>query len=82
MPVKPELTFSGIVQQTDDPINFEYDLYLQPDTSTDTLMHWYYFQTISKNMKAGTKVRLNIRNLIRTRSLYQEGMLPRIFYEN
>jgi len=34
------------------------------------------------NIAKGTKIRLNIRNLIRNKSLYQEGMLPRICFVN
>jgi hypothetical protein len=45
-------------------------------------MHWYYFQIITKRLPAGTKIKLNIRNLHRTKSLYECGMLPRIRYEN
>ena len=81
VPVKPDLTFSGIVQARECPIKYEYDLYLEPDTTTDGHMHWYYFQTISKNMPAGTRIRMNIRNLVRSKSLYQEGMLPRICFD-
>ena len=45
-------------------------------------MHWYYFKLITKNLEKGTKIKLNIRNLHRQRSLYEHGMLPKIFYEN
>ena len=31
-------------------------------------------------MPPGTKIRLNIRNLVRAKSLYNDGMLPRICY--
>lgn len=43
VPVKPEFTFSGIVLTTGNLVKAEYDLYLEPDTMTDGLMHWYYF---------------------------------------
>ena len=62
---------------------YEYDIYLDWDTSSiEGLMHWYYFKTISKNIEPGTKIRFNIRNLHRTKSLYENGMLPRIYYQN
>lgn len=69
VPVKPELSFSGV------PINsfgisHEFDLYLSTDTNTEGHMHWYYFQIFVKNMKKGTKIRLNVRNLVRGKSLY------------
>ena len=61
----------------------EYDLYLQSDTNAvEGLMHWYYFRILTKGIKAGTKIRLNIRNLHRTKSLYESGMLPRIYYHD
>lgn len=80
VPVKPVLTFSGIAANL--PARLEYDLYLDYDTSTDGHMHWYYFQTFSKNLEKGARVRFNIRNLVRGKSLYQDGMLPRVYYED
>lgn len=63
--------------------DFEYDLYLNSDTNAQNgLMHWYYFRVITKNVPIGTKIKLNIRNLHRTISLYEHGMLPRILYAN
>lgn len=41
--IKPEYTFSGIVLTSGNLVKAEFDLYLEPDTSTDSLMHWYYF---------------------------------------
>lgn len=29
----------------------------------------------------GTKIKLNIKNLVRSKSLYHDGMLPRICFE-
>jgi hypothetical protein len=60
----------------------EYDLYLQPDTNSEGLMHWYYFKMITKGLEPGTRIKLNIRNLHRSRSLYEQGMLPKICYED
>ena len=45
-------------------------------------MHWYYFKMITKGLEPGTRIKLNIRNLHRSRSLYEQGMLPRICYED
>ena len=62
---------------------YEYDIYLEYDTSSvEGLMHWYYFKVMTRNIESGTKIRFNIRNLHRTRSLYENGMLPRIYYQN
>jgi len=45
-------------------------------------MHWFYFRTITKNLEKGTRVKMNIRNLHRTKSLFECGMLPRMYYAN
>lgn len=56
-------------------------MYLQSDTNAhEGLMHWFYFRIITKNIEPGTKLKINIRNLHRTRSLFEHGMLPRIKY--
>ena len=78
IPVTPELNGIGVAQKS--CIKYEYDLYLDMDVNTDGHMHWYYFQTISRNMPPGTKIKMNIRNLVRSKSLCTEGMLPRICY--
>lgn len=78
--VKPDLSFTGIPIVTKKPISQEFDLYLEPDTFTDSHMHWYNFQIFTYKLPPGTKIRLNIRNLFRSKSLYTDGMLPRIKY--
>ena len=35
---------------------------------------------ITRDLEPGSRIRLNIRNLVRAKSLYQDGMLPRISY--
>ena len=77
---KPDLSFSGMPVQRQVPISYEYDLYIGNDTETATHTHWYYFQMINNKPKQGQKIRLNIRNLMRTKSLHAEGMLPKIYY--
>lgn len=79
--VKQLTTFSGI-EIRDNAVSLEYDLYLEPDTQTEGHTHWYYFLAYAKSLRKGERVRLNIRNLARHRSLYQDGMLPRICYKN
>ena len=44
------------------------------------MMNWFCFRVITKEIPAGTRVKLNIRNLHRVRSLFSSGMLPRICY--
>jgi hypothetical protein len=69
-------------QQSDTEFyDLEYDLYLNADTNAEQgLMHWYYFKVMTKNCEPGTKIKFNIRNLHRTISLYEQGMLPRMKY--
>lgn len=45
-------------------------------------MHWYYFKMMTKGLEPGTRIKLNIRNLHRSRSLYEQGMLPKICFED
>jgi len=71
-----------VVQRNMGSSSMEYDLYLQQDTNSEGLMHWYFFKVITKGLEVGTRVKLNIRNLHRSRSLYEHGMLPRICYED
>lgn len=80
--VKSEFTLLGILPPVPNQIQFEYDLYLEPDTNSDGHMHWFYFMTIAQNFHRGERIRFNIRNHVRIRSLYQEGMLPRIKFCN
>jgi hypothetical protein len=42
VPVKPELSFSGVPINALG-INQEFDLYLSTDSNTDGHMHWFYF---------------------------------------
>ena len=41
-------------------------------------MNWFYFQTISKNLPRGTRIRMNIKNMVRAKNLFEFGMLPRV----
>ena len=52
------LTISDIEKtkmQAEDQDHFdhEYDIYLDYDTNSDGLMHWYYFKVITKNIEPG-----------------------------
>lgn len=76
-----DLDKSKLIEDVDH-CDFEYDLYLEKDTNSDGLMHWFYFKVITKNIEPGTKIKMNIRNLHRSRSLFKLGMLPRICYSN
>lgn len=43
-------------------------------------MHWFYFRVITQGLEKGTRIKLNMKNLYRTVSLFEKGMLPRIYY--
>jgi len=49
-----------------------YDVFLRPDTNTTGYFQWFYFRV--KNKCKGTKVRINIVNMTKRNSLYQQGM--------
>ena len=53
----------------------EYNLILNYDYNTSGHTQWFYFKVLSK-LAAGTKVRLNILNLMKPDSLYNYGMKP------
>lgn len=61
-------------------VKAEFDLYIEMDTNTDFLISWYYFKVHTKNLERGSRIRLNLRNYPRSRSMYQDGMLPRFSY--
>lgn len=52
----------------------EYDLVLQPDINTRGHTQWFFFAV--SNTRAGRQYRLNIINLLKEDSLYNNGMLP------
>ena len=50
----------------------EYDLILRPDINTRGHTQWFYFSIA--NTRAGKKYKLNIINLVKRESLFQNGM--------
>jgi len=56
---------------------FEYDLILNPDYNTKCYTQWFYFSVA--NTRAGCQYRINIINMVKSTSLYNEGMRP-LFY--
>lgn len=55
----------------------EYDLYLEYDLETHGHTQWYYFTV--ESYKQNHRVRLNIVNLMKYESLYNNGLKPVIF---
>lgn len=43
-------------------------------------MHWFYFRVITQGLEKGTRIKLNMKNFYRTVSLFEKGMLPRLYY--
>lgn len=58
----------------------EYNLILNFDFNTKGHTQWYYFKIISK-LPAGTTLRFQILNLMKTDSLYNYGMKPWVLSE-
>ncbi|XP_031626931.1 cytosolic carboxypeptidase Nna1 [Contarinia nasturtii] len=56
-----------------------YELYLRPDLYTNRHMQWFYFRVT--NVKKGITYRLSIVNLVKSGSLYNEGMRPLMYSE-
>ncbi|XP_064386346.1 cytosolic carboxypeptidase 6-like isoform X2 [Halichondria panicea] len=54
--------------------DFEYDLFIRPDTCNPRFRMWFNF-TVS-NVKSDQRVIFNIVNFSKTKSLYREGMSP------
>jgi hypothetical protein len=52
----------------------EYDLFMRVDTNTKGHTNWYYF-TVANGQFLG-KVRFNICNFQKTKSLYQRVLIP------
>eukprot|EP00397_Hematodinium_sp_SG-2012_P007112 GEMP01007154.1.p1 GENE.GEMP01007154.1~~GEMP01007154.1.p1 ORF type:complete len:735 (+),score=139.92 GEMP01007154.1:230-2434(+) len=53
---------------------FEYDLILNPDYNTKSYTQWFYFSV--SNTRVGVPYRFNIINMVKSTSLYSEGMRP------
>lgn len=51
---------------------YEYDLVLRPDINTRGHTQWFYFAL--SNTRAGARYKLNIINLLKDDSLYNDGM--------
>ncbi|GCC33761.1 hypothetical protein chiPu_0012232 [Chiloscyllium punctatum] len=53
---------------------FEYDLFIRPDTCNPRFRVWFDFTV--ENMKEYQRVIFNIVNFSKTKSLYRDGMTP------
>lgn len=75
-------------------VDLEYDLYCDVDVNTHGHVQWYFFRTTlaattapsspqsaSGQATTTTKVRFNLRNMLKRASLYNDGMLPAVYID-
>ncbi|XP_013409059.1 cytosolic carboxypeptidase 6 isoform X2 [Lingula anatina] len=65
---------SGNLGRVDFITDYEYDLFIRPDTCNPRFRVWFNFTV--ENVKADQRVIFNIVNFSKTKSLYREGMTP------
>ncbi|KAE8606642.1 hypothetical protein XENTR_v10010809 [Xenopus tropicalis] len=68
---------SGNLQKAMKVGMYEYELTLRTDLYTSKHTQWFYFQV--KNTRKGVPYRFTITNLMKTNSLYNEGLKPLLY---
>jgi hypothetical protein len=68
---------SGNLRRAVQVADYEYDLYLKPDYNTNSYTQWFYFRVT--NTRKDRTYRFNIKNLQKSDSLYNYGMLPLVY---
>ena len=63
---------SGNLQLVHKQNDNEYDLVLQNDINSKGHTQWFFYRV--KNVKKGLKVKFNMLNMIKSKSLFNEGM--------
>ncbi|XP_025110591.1 cytosolic carboxypeptidase 6-like isoform X2 [Pomacea canaliculata] len=66
----------GNLGRVDYITEYEYDLFIRPDTCNPRFRVWFNFTV--ENVKADQRVIFNIVNFSKTKSLYRDGMTPLI----
>ncbi|KAL3868699.1 hypothetical protein ACJMK2_041476 [Sinanodonta woodiana] len=66
----------GNLGRVDYITDFEYDLFIRPDTCNPRFRVWFNFTV--ENVKADQRVIFNLVNFSKTKSLYREGMSPMV----
>ncbi|XP_074120744.1 LOW QUALITY PROTEIN: cytosolic carboxypeptidase 6 [Sminthopsis crassicaudata] len=67
---------SGNLGRVDHVSEFEYDLFIRPDTCNPRFRVWFNFTV--ENVKESQRVIFNIVNFSKTKSLYRDGMTPMV----
>ncbi|KAI8900818.1 hypothetical protein BC833DRAFT_646701 [Globomyces pollinis-pini] len=70
---------SGNLLSAHQTSTFAYDLEVKPDLNTAGHTQWFYFRV--KNMISGVDYRFNIKNLMKPKCLYSEGMKALMYSE-
>ncbi|XP_053326203.1 cytosolic carboxypeptidase 6 [Spea bombifrons] len=65
---------SGNLGRVDYISDFEYDLFIRPDTCNPRFRVWFNFTV--ENVKESQRIIFNIVNFSKTKSLYRDGMAP------
>ncbi|XP_064625575.1 cytosolic carboxypeptidase 6-like [Lineus longissimus] len=65
---------SGNLGRVDYITEYEYDLFIRPDTCNPRFRVWFNFTV--ENVKADQRVIFNVVNFSKTKSLYRDGMSP------
>jgi cytosolic carboxypeptidase protein 6 len=66
--------FQGNLGRVDYISDFEYDLFIRPDTCNAKFRIWFNFTV--ENVKSDQRVIFNVVNFSKSKSLYREGMSP------
>ncbi|XP_047409743.1 BEN domain-containing protein 5 isoform X1 [Sciurus carolinensis] len=67
---------SGNLGRVEQVSEFEYDLFIRPDTCNPRFRVWFNFTV--ENVKESQRVIFNIVNFSKTKSLYRDGMAPMV----
>ncbi|XP_047726506.1 BEN domain-containing protein 5 isoform X1 [Prionailurus viverrinus] len=67
---------SGNLGRVNQVSEFEYDLFIRPDTCNPRFRVWFNFTV--ENVKESQRVIFNIVNFSKTKSLYRDGMAPMV----
>ncbi|XP_074762347.1 cytosolic carboxypeptidase 6 isoform X1 [Athene noctua] len=67
---------SGNLGRVDHITEFEYDLFIRPDTCNPRFRVWFNFTV--ENVKESQRIIFNVVNFSKTKSLYRDGMAPMV----